>query len=405
MTRMQNYARLIVRVGANVQKDQPVFISAPVECADFARLLADESYQAGACNVTVRWVDDTLTRLKYLNANDAVFDTFPAWEKALYDEVAETQTAVISVYATDPENLKGVDLDRIRRAGKVQSMALKAYADKQMSNHFPWCVVSVASDAWARKVFPHLPAQEAFETLQNAIFDAARITDDPVAAWEAHVATLEARKEKLNAYRFKTLVYRNALGTDLTVELPEHHVWIAAGERAKTGQAFIANMPTEEIFTLPKRDGVNGVVVASKPLVLNGNVVDDFRFVLEAGKITNIQAGAGLEVLKNRIANDEGSAFLGEVALVPFDSPISNAGILFYNTLFDENASCHFAFGRAYPCFSDADERTKEELVERGMNDSLIHEDFMIGTPDLSIVGITHDGQDIPVFVNGNFAF
>ncbi len=405
MDRLRSYAKLIVRKGVNVQKGQPVVIGAPVECAVFVRLLAEEAYEAGAREVSVRWKDDALTRLKYLKADDAVFDEAPEWMRLLYMDAANSQAACIAVYATDPENLRDCDPDRIQRANRAQSTLLKAYSDLQMAGFFPWCVVSVPTEAWAKKVFPDLSGAEAVARLWDAIYDTARVTADPVAAWEAHVAVLDARRDKLNEYGFAKLIFKNALGTDLTVELPDNHVWVSAGETAQTGQVYIANMPTEEIFTLPRRDGVNGVVVASKPLVLNGNLVEDFRFTFQDGRIVDVRAKTGLDILQNEISIDEGARYLGEVALVPFDSPINKSGILFYNTLFDENASCHLAFGKAYPCFSDARERTVEELTARGMNDSLTHEDFMVGTADLSVTGVTRDGTEVPVFINGNFAF
>ncbi len=405
MDKLRQYARLIVRMGVNVQKGQPVVIAAPVECAEFARLLAEEAYEAGAREVIPRWIDDTMTRLKYLKADDAVFDEFPAWRREMYMDAARQKAAVISIAADDPENLKDADPGRIQRVGRVAGTTMKDYYDMMMQNQFPWCVVSVPTAIWAQKVFPGVSEAEAVEKLWDAIYTTARVTDDPVASWKTHVAALDARRDRLNAWNFQKLHYTNSLGTDLWVELPEKHEWISAGERAKTGQDFIANMPTEEIFTLPKRDGVNGVVYSAKPLALNGNVVDEFVLTFENGRIVDIKAKQGLEVLQSEISIDDGAHFLGEVALVPYDSPISQSGILFYNTLFDENASCHFAFGKAYPNFSDADDRTQEELFARGMNDSLTHVDFMVGTRDLSITGVTHDEQEVPVFVNGNFVF
>lgn len=245
------------------------------------------------------------------------------------------------------------------------------------------------------------------EKLWEAIFKAVRISGrgDAVEQWRAHLARLEQRRDTLNALRFRKLHYTNALGTDLTIELPEGHLWSTGGGKTTAGQAFVANMPTEEIFTAPKKDGINGIVYAAMPLVDNGNIIDGFHFVVKDGRIVEAKAEKGEEFLKVAISVDEGASYFGEVALVPYDSPISNQKILFYNTLFDENASCHLAFGEAYPeCLEGGTDMTREQLAERGLNYSINHVDFMVGTQDLSIVGITADGKEIPVFVNGNFA-
>jgi aminopeptidase len=279
--------------------------------------------------------------------------------------------------------------------------------DMQMRNDFPWCVVSIPSTAWALKVFPGSSPEEAVNKLWDAIFEAVRVKGDggAVQRWADHAASLQKRAKILDGHNFSKLVFENSLGTDLEVELPENHKWVCCGERAHSGFTFIANMPTEEIFTLPKKGGVNGVICSSIPLSLDGTLVKDIRFTVKDGKIVDATASEGLETLKKKLEVDEGARYLGEVALVPHKSPISDMGVLFYNTLFDENASCHFAFGRAYPCFKDATTASPEEQKKRGLNDSVVHVDFMIGTPDLSITGITADGKEIPVFVNGNFAF
>lgn len=276
-----------------------------------------------------------------------------------------------------------------------------------MRNIFPWCIASVPTAAWAKKVFPKLSETEAIGALWRAIFRTVRVGGDgkAVERWNEHIEAMARRKQILTDYQFKALHYRNALGTDLVVELPKHHVWEAGAERTQNGDRFCANMPTEEVFTAPKRDGVNGVVVASMPLVENGNIIDNFRLTLKDGKIVEVAAETGEEILRHAISVDEGASYLGEVALVPCDSPISNENILFYNTLFDENASCHFAFGDAYPCVVGAETMSKEERKAAGLNHSITHVDFMVGTPDLSIVGITESGEEIPVFIDGNFAF
>jgi len=388
--KLKKYAKLIVEVGINPNKGQKLMIACPVECAEFGRLCAEAAYEAGCGEVIMNWGDDHITRLKYLHAEDSVFTNYPAWQKTYFTDMGREGVAKLSIYATDPENLKGVDPNRIASYQKAAGVALEEYRAAQMKNAFPWCVVSVPVMSWAKKVFPEDNDQTAYEKLWDAILTSARVDDnDAVENWKNHIKTLSRRKQILNGYSFKYLRYKNSLGTDLTVELPKDHLWEAGGEKAGTGQTFVPNIPTEEIFTSPKRDGVNGVIFASRPLVLDGNIVEDIKLVLKDGKITEVFATKGLDALKNAISVDEGASYLGEVALVPYNSPISNSGILFYNTLFDENAACHFAFGDSYPTLKGAENMSVEELKSAGLNSSITHEDFMIGTKDLSIVGIT----------------
>ena len=403
---LREYARLLARVGLNIQKGQRLVISAPVECAGFARLCAQEAYDAGCCEVVMNWHDDALTRMKYLQADEAVFDEVPLWRRHFFNDYALEGTAYLAISATDPENLKGVDSRRIVRAQQASGKALKDFDRLQMCGGFPWCIASIPIPSWARTVFPDLSEEAAMEKLWNAIFQSVRITGDgkAVERWQAHLDTLHHRLERLNALRFRSLHYTNSLGTDLTIELPEGHIWQAGDDVTLSGQSYIANIPTEEIFTAPLKTGVNGVVYSSLPLVNDGTIIDNFHFMVKDGRIVEAHAERGEEALRAAISVDEGASYFGEVALVPYDSPISSQKILFYNTLFDENAACHIAFGEAYPCLEGGQRMTKEELKARGLNDSITHVDFMVGTPDLSIVGTTHDGREIPVFVNGNFA-
>lgn len=404
--KLQEYARLLVRVGLNVQRGQTLVISSPVECAHFARLCAAEAYAAGCKEVVMNWHDDALGRMKYLYADDAVFDDVPLWRRHFFNDYAQEGAAYLAISASDPENLKGVDGSRIIRAQQASGKALKEFDRLQMCSGFPWCIASIPIPSWAKTVFSDDGEERAMERLWDAIFQAVRISGDgkAVEKWQAHLKTLHARMEKLNALKFKSLHYTNALGTDLTVELPEGHIWEAGNDVTLSGQEYIANIPTEELFTSPLKTGVNGVVYASLPLVHDGNIIDGFHFVVKDGKIVEARARQGEETLQAAIAVDEGASYFGEVALVPYDSPISNQKILFYNTLFDENAACHIAFGEAYPCLEGGQKMSKEELKARGLNDSITHVDFMVGTPDLRIVGTTHDGREIPVFENGNFA-
>ena len=404
--KLQEYARLLVRVGLNIQQGQTLVISSPVECAYFARLCAAEAYAAGCKEVVMNWHDDALGRMKYLYADDTVFDDVPLWRRHFFNDYAQEGAAYLAISASDPENLKGVDGSRIIRAQQASGKALKEFDRLQMCGGFPWCIASIPIPSWAKTVFPEDGEERAMERLWDAIFRAVRISGDgkAVEKWQAHLKTLHARMEKLNALKFKSLHYTNALGTDLTVELPEGHIWEAGNDVTLSGQEYIANIPTEELFTSPLKTGVNGVVYASLPLVHDGNIIDGFHFVVKDGKIVEARARQGEETLKAAISVDEGAGYFGEVALVPYDSPISNQKILFYNTLFDENAACHIAFGEAYPCLEGGQQMTKDELKARGLNDSITHVDFMVGTPDLRIVGTTHDGREIPVFENGNFA-
>lgn len=403
--KLREYARLLIEIGLHVQKGQTLVISSPVECAHFARLCAFAGYDAGAREVVLNWSDDALGREKYLRAADDVFDSVPLWRQHFYNDYAEQGAAYLAISASDPETLKGVDPDRLVRAQKASAASLDPFYRLQMQNGFPWCIASVPIPSWAEKVFPN--DDQAVDRLWNAIFQAVRIEGDgqSVDRWRTHLATLEERRNKLNALHFRTLHYRNALGTDLTIELPEDHLWSTGGSKTPAGQPFVANMPTEEIFTAPKKTGINGTIVAAMPLVDNGNIIDGFGFTVKDGKIVSCHADRGEEFLKAAISVDDGASYFGEVALVPYDSPISNQKILYYNTLFDENASCHLAFGEAYPeCIENGAEYTREELQQHGLNYSITHVDFMVGTRDLSIVGTTYDGREIAVFKDGNFA-
>ena len=403
--KLREYAKVIIQVGVNLQKNQTLVISCPVTCAEFARLLAEEAYGVGAREVVMRWGDDALTRMKYLHGDDEIFDEISDWLKTFYYEYADKRAAIVSISSSDPEYLKEVDPDRLRRSSIASGKVLREYQNMQMRNEFPWCVISIPTPNWAAKVFPGLPIDEAMDYLWEAVFAAVRVSGDGSAMqlWAEHIERLNQRTEKMNEYKFTKLTYRNNLGTDLVVELHDKAKWVGVGEMSKTGVNFVANMPSEEIFTLPKKKGANGVVFSSMPLSLDGTLVKDICFTLKDGKIVTATASEGLESLLKKLDIDDGARYLGEVAIVPSNSPISDMGLLFYNTLIDENASCHFAFGKAYPTFSDVDELSNDELIERGTNDSYVHVDFMVGTPDLTIYGETADGRIIPILIDGNF--
>lgn len=403
---LEKYAELTVKIGVNIQKGQTLVINAPLPAVQFVRAVAKKAYEAGAKNVHVDWSDEELTLIKYTNAPDEAFTEYPMWRAEGYEQMAKEGAAFLSIHASNPDLLKGVNPERIAVANKTASKALAGYRSYTMADKCAWCVVSVPTKEWAKKVFPDLSEEEAVEKLWGNIFKSTRADkEDPVAAWEEHTNNSNSKLEYLNSKKFKKLHYKSPV-TDLTVELPEKHIWAGAGSINEKGVYFVPNMPTEEVFTMPKRDGVNGFVKSTKPLNYGGNLIENFTLKFENGKVVDFSAEAGYETLKKLIETDEGSHSLGEVALVPFNSPISNTNIIFYNTLFDENASCHFALGKAYPTnLEGGTQMSTEELLKNGANDSLTHVDFMVGSPDLSIDGETYDGKVMPIFKDGNWAF
>ena len=402
----KDYAELVVRSGINIQKGQRLQITSEIECADFVRLCADAAYDAGCKEVLFRWRDDELTRMKYLKAADEVFDSIDQWDVDRMNGLADEGCAFLTIYAEDPESMKGVDPDRIRRAQITSGKALEHYRQKMMSSECSWCVCSVPSKAWSKLVFPELSEEEAVARMWEEILACCRVDGgDAIRNWQDHIDELKTHVDILNGYNFKTLRYKNSAGTDVTVDLPEGHYWEGGSEVAGTGVIISPNMPTEEVFTLPDRNSMNGTIVSTKPLSHNGTVIEGIVFKVENGKIVEAHADKGEDILKDAISVDEGASYFGEVALVPYDSPISNSGVLFFNTLFDENASCHFAFGEAYPMIKGSENMSRDELEAHGVNVSMTHVDFMVGSEDLEITGITHDEEEIAVFRNGNFVF
>lgn len=406
-TFLEKYAELVVKTGINIQKNQILVISSPIECAFFTRKIAEIAYKEGAKDVVINWGDELFSKIRFLNAPEKVFEEFPEWQKEFYLSYVNQGAAFLSISASDPELMKDVNPERMLKARRTSSVALAEYREKLMSNKNVWSIVSVPTKAWATKVFPNLSEEEAINKLWEYIFKAVRADkEDPVLAWEEHKNNLKKNISFLNNNKFKYLKYKNSLGTDLKIELSEGHIWLGGSDYTPDGLEFIANMPTEEVFTLPKKDGVNGTVVSSMPLNSNGNLIENFSITFENGKIVDFKAEKGYDTLKNIIATDEGAHYLGEVALVPYDSPISNLKTIFFNTLFDENASCHLAIGNAYPvCIKNGEEMSKEELDKNGVNSSLTHVDFMVGTKDLQIIGVTSEGNEIQIFKDGNFAF
>lgn len=404
---LKKYAQLAIYQGVNVQKNQTLVISSPIECAEFTRMLVEEAYIKGAKEVVVQWNDELTGKLKYKYSPMEVFETIPEWVKESRLSYAKEGACFLSISASDPELLKDVDPKKVATFRKASSIASREFSSRLMSNENAWSIVSIPSVGWAKKVFPNISEDEAVEKLWDAIFKIVRVdSQDPVKAWEEHKNTLKKNMDFLNSKRFKSLHYTNSLGTDLIIELPEKHLWAGGSEFTQDGTEFIANMPTEEIFSMPKKTGVNGKVVSSMPLNYGGNLINNFSLTFKDGKVVDFSAEEGYETLKNLLDTDEGAKYLGEVALVPYNSPISNSNIIFFNTLYDENASCHLAFGKAYSlCIKDGEKMSEEELLKEGANDSLTHVDFMIGTKDLQITGTTYDNEKFDIFVNGNWAF
>lgn len=403
--KLKKYAETVIKVGANVQKGQLVVIRALTENRDFVYLLSEEAYKAGAGDVQVMWRDDVLTRQKYQYASKETIEDVKDYLIAQYDDSVKNNGVFISIIGSDPNNLEGLDQEKIKAGTIANSKALSGLRKALMSDENSWVVIGAATEAWAKVVFPELEVKDAVSKLWETIFYTMRIDGDAIENWENHIANLTTKAKYLNDMQFKYLKYTSEKGTDLTIELPKGHIWTSGKSVNSKGAEFTANMPTEEIFTLPHKDGVNGVVYSTKPLNYSGNLIDEFKLTFKDGKVVAFEAKKGEEILKTLLETDEGALSLGEVALVPFDSPISNTNIMFSETLYDENASCHLALGRAYPtCIQGGTSMNEEEASKAGVNNSLVHEDFMIGDATLNIVGITEDGKEIPVFVDGNWA-
>ncbi|TSB45135.1 aminopeptidase [Alkalicoccobacillus porphyridii] len=405
VNQVEKYADLAVKVGVNIQQGQTLVIRTPLFAADFVRIVAKKAYEAGAGHVEVEWSDEEITKLKFQLAPDESFHTYPEWRAKGLEEEAEKGSAFLSITGADPDLLKGMDPSRIANANKAAGAALNGFRKYITSDKVAWSIVAVPSVGWAETVFPEEKGEAAVEKLWNAIFAATRIDQaDPVAAWKDHLKTLDEKMEILNKHHFSALHY-TADGTDLTIELPETHLWVSGGSISKSGVDFVANMPTEEVFTAAKKTGVNGHVTSTKPLSYGGSLIEDFTLTFKDGKIVEATAKKGQETLEHLLENDENSRYIGEVALVPHKSPISDTNIIFFNTLFDENASNHLAIGSAYAFnIEGGKEMSNEELEKNGINTSQTHVDFMVGSATMDIDGIQEDGSRVPVFRDGNWA-
>ncbi|QSN68661.1 aminopeptidase [Mammaliicoccus sciuri] len=403
---LQKYAELLVKVGLNVQEKEPVYIQASIDASEFVHLVVEEAYKIGAEDVKVRYNDDRIAQLKYQYEPEAFFENVKQYDIDEKMDYLDRKAAFLSIVSSSPDSLKDEDPNKIRKYMAANGKAFKDYMVAVQSDRMSWCVASYPSVGWAKMMFPELSDDKAVNKLLETILKTVRVDqEDPVKAWEDHDHLLHEKADYLNNKKYKALHYKSE-GTDLTIELPDGQYWSGASSVNSKGNSFVANMPTEEVFTAPHKNGVNGTVSNTLPLSYSGNIIDDFTLTFKDGVVVDYKAGVGEEILKSILETDEGSKRLGEVALVPVDSPISNMNTLFYNTLFDENASCHIALGSAYAfCIEGGKDMSAEQLAENGLNDSTTHVDFMIGSKDLSIDGILENGEKEPVFRDGNWAF
>jgi len=408
---LQKYADAIVKVGLNLRSGQRLIITlmttrgVPHQFAPLVREVAKAAYGVGAKYVEVLWGDEEMLRLRAQYAPRDSFDEYPTHTIDAIMNMINNGDALLSISGANPDLLGGLDPEVV---GMMQTRHLNVaskVSEQVTTNAINWCVVAAAGEAWARKIFPDLSAEQAQEKLWKAIFETTRIDQpDPIEAWHKHIASLKERGNYLQAKQFTALHYKGS-GTDFTLGLPNGHKWISAQSMAQNGVAFTANMPTEEVFTLPDRDRADGVVTSTFPLSYGGTLIEDFQVTFENGRIVKVNAKKGEAALQKLVDTDEGSHRLGEVALVPASSPIATRGHLFYNTLFDENASCHIAIGRAYRfTLTGGEELTDEEFISAGGNVSLNHVDFMIGSPQMDIDGIHKDGTREPVMRQGEWA-
>ena len=405
-TSLEKYADIVVNIGLNLQKHQRLSIGAGLPDAELVRLVAKKAYQLGVPFVDVRWNDEKLHRIRFDHSDPEFLTEVPNWSIAREHEYGERGDATLSFHSSDPNLLEGINPDLIGRYRKAVSQKYEPtykYIDNNTQN---WCVVSTASPAWAKKVFPDLPIEQAQEKLWEAIFDACRVNvADPVKAWREHAEKLHHHCDYLTNKKYTALHYK-APGTDLTLGLPQNHIWVGASSTTVGGIEFIPNLPTEEVFCMPHREKAEGYVTSSRPLILSGTMIDEFTLTFENGRATKVTAKQGEENIRKLLETDENASRFGEVALVPDSSPISQRKHLFYNTLFDENASCHLALGSAYRYnVEGGSAMTKEQFIAAGGNDSLIHVDFMIGSNQMDIDGIRADGTREAIMRNGEWAF
>ncbi|MDU2502966.1 MAG: aminopeptidase [Peptoniphilus harei] len=402
---IEKYVELILKVGLKIKNGDKLVVRCPIEARDFAVECTRKAYELGAGEVVVDYRDQLISRLKYENESLDVLTDIPKHKVDKENYYMEKKAKYLSVTGSDPDAFKGVDAEKLFKSNLANSKALRDFSAKMMSNYVSWIVVGASIPSWATKVFPDLEEGEAVRRLWFEIFNSVRLfEEDPIKALENHVDNLNRYSKFLNDAKFEKLIYKSQKGTDLEVGLPKGYIFAGAGDVNSDGEEFIANMPSEEVFSAPRLDGVNGKVYSTLPLNYNGNLIEDFYLVFKDGEVVDYDAKAGKEYLKNILDTDEGAKRLGEVALVSYNTPISMRKVLFYNTLYDENASCHFALGKSYPtCLEGGEKLSIEELKERGMNDSLTHVDFMVGDETTEIIGVKENGEEVQIFKEGNF--
>ena len=403
--RLQKYANLIAKCGVNVNKGQEVLITAALDQPEFVKMVVDECYKAGAKKVSVDFTYQPLMRSHVRYCKDSVLGTLDGWQLEKWEHQAKELPCKIYLMSEDPDGLKGINQKKYATAMASRSKQIKPIRDR-MENKYQWCIAAVPGKEWARKVFPGERTSAAVEKLWEAILSTSRVDDDPIEAWKLHNEYLKEKCDKLNSLGLKELKYKASNGTDLRVGLLPNALFLAGGERTLgKGIYFNPNIPSEEVFISPRRGDADGIVYSSKPLSYGGQLIDNFFIRFEGGRAVEVGAKQNEELLREIISMDEGAAYLGECALVPYSSPIRQSGLLFYNTLFDENAACHLALGRGFTnTLVDYDKYTEKEAHEMGINDSIIHEDFMIGTADMSIIGICEDGREVEIFKDGEWA-
>ena len=406
---LQKYADFIVRVGVNPQPGQTLIINCPLEGAPLARLCVRSAYEAGARDVQVNWQDDAVTRIRMeLGSEDALTD-HKGWQLRRYLDYAESEgsVCVLHLIADDPELFAGLDGAKISRVNSANRSFMQPWREYTMNDRVQWSIAALPAEPWAKKMFPELDTAAAIEAQWKLIFDTCRVTGgDPVGEWQKHLDRLNELGAKMNALDLESVHFESANGTDLTVGLAEQAVWESAGSKNEKGVPFLPNIPTEEVFTSPDRMRADGIVYSAMPLIHHGNKVDDFWIKFEGGRVVDYDARVGKATLASIIDTDEGAAHLGEVALISKNTPIRESGVLFYDTLYDENASCHLALGVGFPeCIEGGYDMSKEELLEHGVNVSSTHVDFMIGTDDIDITGITPDGREVVIFQNGQWSW
>ena len=400
---LKKYAHTLLKYGVNLQQDQTLVISVDVENKDFAVIVTEEAYELGAKEVVLNWRCSPIARQRLLHANESVLEKPANWIPEFYKQYIDEKAAFLSLISANPKALEGIPTDRISLQSRNLNKVLSFYHTAIMNSSVTWCVASVPTVLWADLLGYEGTNEEKINQLWETLLKLCRIEGvEPKDTYRHHMAKLRHRCEALNKLDLKALHYTCENGTDLLLELPEGHIWLGGEESSKDGTIFNANIPTEEVFSAPQYNGVNGIVYSTKPLIYHGNTISDFSFTFKEGKIVEYTAKEGYEVLKELVETDEGSHYLGEVALVDHFSPISQSNQIFFETLFDENASCHLAIGASYPtCLKDSDGLSEEELKERGLNHSLTHVDFMIGHERMNIKGYTRDGQEVDIMIDG----